>query len=165
MKITIIAACDNNNLIGINGQIPWHLPKDLRRFKDLTMGHAVIMGRGTYESLDRKPLPSRYNIVLTSNPDYDRNRSGVVFVNSHNEALKACTMAGHDEVFIIGGEDVYATALQYADRILLTRIDEEYGALNSEGRRYFPTIPDTFELTYLEGYPKRNITFETWSQK
>jgi dihydrofolate reductase len=165
MNITIIACCDKNGLIGMDGKMPWYIPEELRRFKTLTFGHAVIMGRGTYESMGKKPLPGRYNLVITKKRDYARNREGAIFINSPAEALQACAHSGHEEVFIIGGEKVYKEAFDYADRILLTRLDAEYCPGLAKEIRYFPEIPDHFELDYFERYPKRGITFETWTLK
>ena len=166
MKITIIACCDKNGLIGIDGKIPWHLPEELRRFKTLTLGHAVIMGRGTFQSMNKKPLPGRYNIVLTKDFNYALKHRGDIFTTfSHELALEACARSGHENVFIIGGEKVYKEAFNYADRILLTRLDAEYCPGFADEVKYFPKIPDQFELDYFERYPKRGITFETWRLK
>ena len=155
MKISIIAACDQDRLIGVDGKLPWHIPADLQRFQRLTTGHAVIMGRGTFDSLGRKTLPNRLNVVITRNPDFGRNREGAIFVNGHAEALKACFHSGHEEVFIIGGESIYQEALTYADRIYLTQIFQT--VKGGGNRRYFPSIPRTsvergYRLSKTETY-------------
>lgn len=150
MRISIIAACDKNNLIGLDGGIPWHIPDDLKRFKELTDGHAVVMGRGTFDSIGRNPLPNRFNVVITSNEQFGRNRDGVLFANNHEEALKACAMSFYYDVYIIGGESIYREAMGYADRILLTRIDNEYCPGLAKVARYFPVIGEGFGLEKTE---------------
>jgi len=138
MKINIIAACDRNRLIGADGKIPWYIHKDLKRFKELTMGHAVIMGRSTFESIGRKPLTGRLNVVITSNAEYGRNRDGAIFVSNCEDALKACDLSGQDSVFIIGGQQVYEETMPYADTIYLTKV---YRTIeDGDNRRYFPTV-------------------------
>jgi len=107
MKLIIIAAIANNRVIGKNGAVPWHIPEDLARFKQLTMGHTVIMGRRTFESLDRL-LPNRINIVITSGVI-----NGVHCFPSLDFALQA--LRNEKEVYIIGGGRLYAEALKYAD--------------------------------------------------
>lgn len=164
MRISIIAACDKNNLIGTGGKIPWHIPEDLKRFKEITDGHAVIMGRGTFDSLDRKPLPNRFNVVITSNEGFGRNRDGALFVNSHEDALKACAMSFYYEVYVIGGESVYRDAMDYADRILLTRVDNEYCPGFANDVRHFPAIGDDFKLESTEQCNNDKIRFEVYTK-
>ena len=114
MKVALIAAVADDGTIGHEGKIPWHISEDLKRFKRLTMGHPVIMGRKTYASIG-KPLPGRRNIVLTRHA----RLAGVECFASLDEALKAC---GGATVFIIGGAEVYRTALPLADTLLLTHV-------------------------------------------
>jgi len=123
MTISIIAALGSNRAIGKDNALLWHLPGDLPRFKQLTMGHPVIMGRKTYESIG-KPLPGRLNIVITRNCDF--RAEGVVICHSLNEALEQADAAGSpdNETFIIGGGDIYAQAIDRADRLYLTEVDE-----------------------------------------
>ena len=116
MKIIIIAAIADNGVIGNAGQIPWHISDDLKRFKQLTMGHPVIMGRKTFDSIG-KPLPGRRNIILTRQPGSDH-------FASLEAALKSC---GDETVFIIGGAEVYRTALPVADTLLLTHVKHPGG--------------------------------------
>ena len=118
-------------MIGRAGRLPWHLPADMRRFRELTTGHAVVMGRKTFESLpDRfRPLPNRRNLVLTSRGDYDV--SGIETFQSLQAALAA---AGGD-CFVIGGEQVFREALPVADRLYLTRVRAEV-----EGDAFFPAL-------------------------
>ena len=114
MKVVIIAAIAPDGTIGDAGKIPWHISADLKRFKRLTMGHPVVMGRRTFESLG-KPLPGRRNIVLTRRAALP----GVECFASFHAALQAC---GDATVFIIGGADVYRQALPVADTLLLTHV-------------------------------------------
>jgi dihydrofolate reductase len=117
-RLVLLAALDRNRAIGKDNALPWHLPDDLKRFKRLTLGHPVVMGRRTYESIGR-PLPGRSNIVVTR----DRGLAipGTIVVHSLDEALAAAGAAS--EVFVIGGEQIYALALPLADRLELTEID------------------------------------------
>ncbi len=119
MKVTLIAAMARDRVIGRQGQVPWHLPEDLKRFRRRTIGHAVIMGRKTFESIG-KPLPKRRSIVITRQPDYLHPN---VQVACSLEA--ALALAGHkeDEIFIAGGEQIYQLALPGADRLDLTIVD------------------------------------------
>ena len=117
-RLVLLAALDRDRAIGKDNALPWHLPDDLRRFKRLTLGHPVVMGRKTYESIGR-PLPGRTNIVVTR----DRTLSipGTVIVHSLDEAIAAAGEA--EDVFVIGGEQIYGLALPRADRLELTEID------------------------------------------
>ncbi|MDH3730928.1 MAG: dihydrofolate reductase [Acidimicrobiia bacterium] len=120
--IVLIAAVARNGVIGVAGGLPWSLPADLRRFKRLTVGQTVVMGRATFESIGR-PLPDRVNIVLTRNPDFSAH--DVEVAHSVGEAL---TIAGHGgpesgELFVIGGAAVYEQFLELADRMELTMVD------------------------------------------
>jgi len=125
VKIIIIAAIAKNLVIGKDGKMPWHLSEDLMRFKRLTMGHTLLMGRRTYESLG-KPLAGRRNVVLSSHPV-----SGVESYSSLAEVLQI--LASEEMVFVIGGGDIYRQLLPLADEMYLTLIDREY-----EGDTYFP---------------------------
>ncbi len=116
MKIALIAAVAEDGTIGHAGKTPWHLSDDLKRFKRLTLGHPVVMGRKTYESIG-KPLPGRRNIVLTRQPGPDHFPSLVA-------ALKTC---GDETIFIIGGAEVYRAALPLTDRLLLTHVKHPGG--------------------------------------
>ncbi|OGA13429.1 MAG: hypothetical protein A3G25_19095 [Betaproteobacteria bacterium RIFCSPLOWO2_12_FULL_63_13] len=128
MTVTIIAALSRNRVIGRANRLPWHISDDLKRFKKLTLGHAVIMGRRTYESIGR-PLPGRDNIVVTRSPDF--SAPGCRVVHSFEAALAEVSGAG--EVFVIGGAQIYASALPLADRLQLTEVDAEI-----DGDAYFP---------------------------
>ncbi|MGW8248613.1 MAG: dihydrofolate reductase [Acidiferrobacterales bacterium] len=125
--ISIIAAMDDNRLIGSNNDLPWHLPADLQRVKQLTTGHSIILGRKNYESIGR-PLPGRRNIVITRNPDFEA--PGCVVVNSIKAALEA---AAGDDVFIFGGARIYEQMFDLAERMYLTKIHAAF-----EGDTWFP---------------------------
>ena len=120
--VSLIAALDRKRGIGKGGALPWHLPADLARFKSLTMGHPVIMGRKTHASIG-KALPGRRNIVVTGDPAF--HGLGIERVHSLDEALQ---VAGDGEVFVIGGAAIYRAALLKAHRLYLTKIDGEFGA-------------------------------------
>lgn len=125
MKISIIAAMDEKRGIGKNGELPWHIPADLKRFKDLTTGHTVIMGRKTFESIGH-PLPNRKNIILTRNLSF--NSMGSQISTSLQEAIQLAKDSGEDEVFIIGGGDIFAQAIMFADELYLTIVKGDFGA-------------------------------------
>ncbi len=116
-RLSLIVAVAENGTIGRDGALPWHLPDDLRRFKAVTLGHPIIMGRRTYDSIGR-PLPGRRSIVLSRDPDY--RVDGVEVAGSLDAALRAA--ADQDEVFVIGGAALFDAALPIADRIYLTRV-------------------------------------------
>lgn len=124
MDISIIAALDEAGGIGKDGAIPWHLPDDLKRFKSLTLGHHLITGRKTYESIGR-PLPGRTTIIVTRQQEYAPAGAAlqpVLVAPSFNQALQLARDAGESEVFIIGGSQIYAHALRLATRFYLTRV-------------------------------------------
>lgn len=136
MKLSLIVAVSRNGVIGIDNQLPWHLPEDLKYFKSVTMGKPLIMGRKTYDSIGR-PLPGRTNIVVTRDPSWQA--PGVEVAQSLEVALKlgqsACEAAGADEIMVIGGEQIYRMTLPAADRLYLTQVDAEV-----EGDAFFPEV-------------------------
>ena len=117
MIVSLVVAMSDNGIIGVNNQLPWRLPNDLRRFKAITMGKPIIMGRKTFDSIG-KPLPGRQNIVISRRSDLIIE--GCLVVNSIDSALQSASKS--DEVMIIGGADVYRQALPLAQRIYLTRV-------------------------------------------
>ncbi len=127
-RVSVIAALAKNRVIGIDNRLPWRLPEDLAHFKALTLGHPVLMGRKTFESLGR-PLPGRTNVVITRNPDY--RPEGCMLAASIAEAIVRC--ADSDELFFIGGAELYAQAIDLADRLYLTEVDAEVA-----GDAWFP---------------------------
>lgn len=131
--ITLIAAVSKNNVIGSDGKLPWHLPEDLKRFKELTTGKTVLMGRKTWESIPEKfrPLPNRTNIVITRRPDFSVP-AGVESYASIDDALS--THATSD-LFVIGGAEIYTQTMSRADALEITHVDKDVG-----GDTFFPTI-------------------------
>ena len=120
-RICLVAAMAANRVIGRNNALPWHLPPDLKRFKALTLGHPVVMGRKTYESIG-KPLPGRRNLVITRNRDY--LAAGCEVVHTLDAALTAC--ADDKEIYIIGGAELYRESLPHAQRLEFTEIHAEF---------------------------------------
>ncbi len=133
MEIILIVAMARNRVIGRKNKIPWHIPEEMHHFKTTTMGHAVIMGRKTFESMG-KALPGRFNVVLTRNPDL--HFPGCKTARNFEEGLRCCQ--GLEKVFIIGGRTIYQESIATADTILLSVLDAEY-----EGDTFFPAIPET----------------------
>ena len=132
-RINVIAAMAKNRTIGINNTLPWHLPEDLKHFKTLTMGHHIVMGRKTYESIGR-PLPGRTTVIVSRDPNYQVD--GCVTAPSIDAAIAAC---GDDpEVFFVGGANLYGQVLARADRLYLTEIQADY-----EGGAHFPDLDKT----------------------
>jgi dihydrofolate reductase len=122
MIVSIIAAMDRNRGIGIGNQIPWRLPADLKRFRELTMGHHLIVGRKTFESIG-KALPGRQTIIVTRDRAY--SQAGCLVVHSIEEAIDLARERGEDEIFICGGAEIYAQAMGFADAMYLTLVDAE----------------------------------------
>jgi dihydrofolate reductase len=120
MKIALIVAMSENGVIGDKGKIPWHIREDLQRFKRLTMGRPIIMGRKTYESIG-KPLPGRTNIVLTRSPNFTATPEVLTFAGL-DAALEHCRGQNHDSAFIIGGSKVFQLALPLADKLFVTEV-------------------------------------------
>jgi dihydrofolate reductase len=140
MVISIIAAMDENRIIGRGNRLPWHLPVDLKRFRKLTLGHPIIMGRKTYESIG-KPLDGRKNIVVTRQTLY--SAKGCVVVHNLCSAFAACEDA--EEVFVLGGESLFRDVLPLADKVYLTVVRTRV-----EGDVKFPAVPDELELVSQE---------------
>jgi len=153
----LVAAMTENNVIGQNADMPWHLPADLAHFKNLTSGHAIIMGRRTWESIG-KALPNRFNIVVTRQPQY--KAKGAVVVNSLDEGQQE---AGSRRIFIIGGGEMYAESFARVSHLHLTRIHTML-----DGDTFFPEIDEALwtcqERINRPSDDKNpyNLTFETW---
>jgi dihydrofolate reductase len=153
-------AVADSGVIGRDNGLPWHLPDDLRRFKRLTMGKPIVMGRKTYESIG-KPLPGRHNIVVTRDPNYIRD--GVTVVHDVDAALRAAGDAA--ELMVIGGAELFRLFLPRAGRIHLTRV---HG--NIEGDVMWPALDDTWQLIESEGHAADerhafSMTFEMWEKR
>lgn len=131
MQVTIVVAVARNGVIGAEGDLPWRLPEDLARFKRMTMGETLVMGRKTFESIGR-PLPGRNTIVLTRRPDWAEE--GVEVAGSLEHALAMAAERGQD-LFVAGGAEVYRAALGVADRLELTEVDAE-----PDGDTFFPPV-------------------------
>lgn len=145
--ITLIAACSKNRVIGKDNQLIWHLPEDLKRFKELTTGKTVLMGRKTFESIGR-PLPKRTNIIITSDKNY--KAEGCVIYHDLFEALK------HDkDIVVIGGSQIYQQCLDIAHDIQLTVIDQEF-----EGDAFFPELGINYELIWSEPHQNENYKWQ-----
>nr|AIA17994.1 Dihydrofolate reductase [uncultured bacterium] len=130
MIISAIVAMSQNRVIGVNNQLPWKIPEDLKRFKTLTLGHPVIMGRKTYESIG-KVLPGRENIIITRQPHY--SVPGATVVSSVEEAIRHCE-GKSGEIFMIGGAEIYRQVMPKIQRLYLTLIEKQF-----EGDAFFPT--------------------------
>lgn len=158
---TIVVAMGKNNEIGSNNQLLWHLPKDLKHFKELTSGHPVVMGRKTFESI-RRPLPNRTNIVVSQRKDWFQE--GILIVGSLKEALKFAKKIDED-IFIIGGGEIYKQTIDLCERLKVTRVDAEL-----QGDTFFPEIdPKKWQKTDEVCHEKDdkneyNFCFETWER-
>ncbi|MBK7691058.1 MAG: dihydrofolate reductase [Bacteroidetes bacterium] len=131
MKLSIIVATSLNHVIGVSNQLPWHLPADLKYFKQLTNGHAIVMGRKTFESIGR-PLPNRINIVITRSKSFEVE--GVIVQHSIEDALQYCQ--NMDEVFIIGGDTIYQQMMHLAQTIYVTTVH----TFIENGDAFFPEL-------------------------
>ena len=155
--ISAIAAIGKNRELGFRGKLPWHVPEDLKHFKETTLGRPVIMGRKTFESLGiKKPLPGRLNIVITRNPDYAAE--GALVVSSIEDAIAEARKHDQEEIFIIGGAEIFKLAMHLIDRLYLTVIGGEF-----EADTFFPEYgefgkvisrkeldTDEYRVTFLE---------------
>lgn len=150
-KVSIIAALSKYDRgIGKDGKLLWHIPEDLKHFKKVTMGHPIIMGRKTYESIG-KPLPGRVNIVITRNEDF--RPEGVVVTHSLEEAIEKAQSLDKEEVFVIGGGQIYEQAIGVADKLYLTLIDDQ-----KEADVFFPRYAEFKEIFHENS---RKITYST----
>lgn len=142
MTLSIIAALATNDVIGRDNRLPWHMPADLKRFKQLTTGHHVLMGRKTFDEI-RTPLPGRINVVITRNPGFAAD--GILVASSVDEAVTMAEASHDDEIFVIGGAEIIAQTLHRADRMYLTRIHGE-----PEGDTFFPEFDEVNEWRLVE---------------
>ena len=133
MKVSIIVAVSENNVIGKDNDLIWHFPKDTKFFKDTTLGHHVIMGRKNWESIPEKyrPLPDRKNIIVTRNNNF--KYKGATVVNSIEKAIEVSRASEDEEIFIIGGGEIYKLGFKYVDKLYITEIYAEV-----DGNTYFP---------------------------
>ncbi len=143
MNISIIVAAAENNVIGKDNDMPWRLSADLKRFKKLTMGHHIVMGRKTFESIG-KPLPGRTSVIITRNKDY--KQEGCIVVHSLEEALQTIN---DDEIFVIGGGEIYNMAFEKADKLYLTRVHASL-----EGDTCIPEVNNRWQEVEREDFQK-----------
>jgi dihydrofolate reductase len=159
--ITVIAAVAENNALGKENQLLWHLPDDFKRFKTLTSGHYIIMGRKTFESFP-KPLPNRTHVIVSRQSNYQPE--GCIVVNSLEKAIEACPKT--EEIFVIGGGEIYRQSIKVADKLDLTKVHHSF-----EADTYFPEIDFTqWQLVFEEFHPKDDrhdfsFTFQTYLRK
>lgn len=163
MTISLVVAAAENNSIGKNNQLLWHLPNDLKFFKNTTWGMPVIMGRKTFEAVN-KPLPGRFNIVITRQADW--NADGVIGATDLKDALKKAAATNCNEIFVIGGGEIYKQAIEMADKIYITRV---HAIL--DGDTFFPVIDETkWHLVTNQdfGVDEKHAfaySFQTWERK
>lgn len=154
-RISMVVALGKDNVIGKDNGLLWHLSDDLRRFKEITVGHPVVMGRNTWESIPEKsrPLPGRTNIVVTRNEEYDA--LGAVISHSLGGAMAQAAQApGSEEIFIIGGGELYAAALPHTDRIYLTLVDDD-----TPGTVHFPDYSEFTNVISEEAHEENGYSY------
>ncbi|HUC81711.1 MAG TPA: dihydrofolate reductase [Flavisolibacter sp.] len=163
MTISLLVAASENNVIGKDNQLPWHLPNDLKYFKNLTWGMPILMGRKTFDSIG-KPLPGRKSVVITRNKAWQHE--GVDVVHSIEEAVQKAESYGVKEIFVIGGAEIFTTALPTAKRVYLTRIHQPF-----EGDVFFPELSaDEWQLASSRfcSADEKNAydhTYQVWERK
>lgn len=163
MNITLVVAASENNAIGLNNQLLWHLPKDMRFFKNTTWGMPILMGRKTFESMGSKPLNGRLNIIITRNKNWVSE--DVTVVHTMEEAIALATKFSYNELLVIGGGEIYEMALPLAQKIWLTRVHTTI-----EGDVYFPTLNADWEMVSstqnaADEKHKFSFDFECWKRK
>ncbi len=166
MKLAIIVAASENNVIGKKNKMVWNLPEDMRFFKNTTWGFPVILGRKTYEALGGKPLAGRFNIVITRQPNYGSANPGVQVAPDLAEAIRLAEQTDCKTAFICGGGQIYAESIRQCDFIYITRVKAEL-----DGDAFFPEIPqDIFQLSHSKVVPPDEkhayaMDFQTWTRK
>jgi dihydrofolate reductase len=155
VSVSVVAAVARNGVIGADGGLPWHLPDDLRLFKETTLGHVLVMGRRTYESIGR-PLPGRTTVVVTRRKDWLPGAEEVLVAHGMRDALERAR-AIDDEIFVVGGGELYAAALPHADRLVITFVEQE-----PEGDTTFPDVDwsDWREIAREPGDGWVRVTYE-----
>jgi dihydrofolate reductase len=163
MTISLVVAAAENNAIGKNNQLLWHLPNDLKFFKNITWGMPVVMGRKTFEAVN-KPLPGRFNIVITRQADW--KAAGTITATELNDAIKKAEETNCKEAMIIGGGEIYKQSMAIADIIYITRVHASL-----EGDTFFPAIDETqWQLVSNEDFEKDEkhqyaYSFQKWMRK
>ena len=163
MNITLVVAASENNAIGLNNQLLWHLPKDMRFFKNTTWGMPILMGRKTFESMGSKPLNGRLNIIITRNKNWVNE--DITVVHTLDEAISLATKFSYKELLVIGGGEIYEMALPLAEKIWLTRVHTTI-----EGDVYFPKLNAEWEMVsstqnVADEKHKFSFDFECWKRK
>ena len=158
MRIILIAAVSPGLVIGRDGGLPWHRPDDMRHFMGTTVGHPCIMGRRTYESFPRRPLPGRLNLVVTGNARYEVGAGALVFP-SPDAALDHCRRLNAERAFVLGGEGIYRQMLPGADEMILTHVPDRV-----EGDRHFPAW-DEAEWEIVDSIEKGELRFLTYQRR
>jgi len=163
MNLSLLVAADENNVIGKDNKLPWHLPNDLKYFKNQTWAMPILMGRKTFESIG-KPLQGRKSIIITRNKDWKHD--GVEVVHSVEEAIEKSKEFGVKEIFVIGGAEIFQTAFDQANRIYLTRIHHQF-----DGDVYFPEVSTNewalvqSRFCHADEKNKYPHTFQVWERK
>ena len=163
MKITLVVAASDNNVIGKDNQLLWHLPKDMRFFKNTTWGLPIVMGRKTFESLGSKVLPGRLNLILSNQKNIKTN--GASLVHTLQDAVNIAAQQDYKQLMVIGGGQIYELALPLAHTIMLTRVHTTI-----EGDAFFPTLNEDWvkkESTFYNSDEKHSYSFdiECWQRK
>jgi dihydrofolate reductase len=163
MILSLLLAADENNVIGKDNQLPWHLPNDLKYFKNQTWAMPILMGRKTFESIG-KPLQGRKSIVVTRNKEWKHD--GVEVVHSVAQAIEKAKEFGVKEIFVIGGAEIFQTAFEQANRVYLTRIHHQF-----DGDAYFPNVSEKdwslvqSRFCAADEKNKYDHTFQVWERK
>lgn len=158
--ITMIAAIAENNALGKDNDLLWHLPDDFKRFKQITSGHYIIMGRKTFESFP-KPLPNRTHVIITRQKNY--NPEGCIVVGSMEKAIEACPK--NEDIFIIGGGEIYTLGMKFSDSLEITRVHESF-----EADAFFPEIDlSVWKMIFEEYHPadekhKYDFSYQTFTK-
>lgn len=163
MILSLLVAADENNIIGKDNKLPWHLPNDLKYFKNQTWAMPILMGRKTFESIG-KPLQGRKSIVVTRNKEWKHD--GVEVVHSVAQAIEKAKEFGVKEIFVIGGAEIFQTAFEQANRVYLTRIHNQF-----DGDAYFPNVSEKdwslvqSRFCAADEKNKYDHTFQVWERK
>jgi dihydrofolate reductase len=166
MIISLVVAASENNAIGKDNKLLWHLPNDMKFFKNTTWGMPVVMGRKTFDALAGEPLPGRFNFVITRQKDWKPGNEKVTVTSNLTQALEAAVATDCKETFVIGGGEIYKESMPIADRIYMTRVHA-----NLEGDTYFPVIDEQqWQLTDDRDFPADEkhaypYSFQIWERK
>jgi dihydrofolate reductase len=166
MIISLIVAASENNAIGKDNKLLWHLPNDMKFFKNTTWGMPIVMGRKTYQALAGEPLPGRFNFVITRQNDWRPRNEKITVVSSLQQAIDGAKATDCKETFVIGGGEIYKEALSVADRIYMTRVHTVL-----DGDTYFPSIDEKqWRLTDNRDFPADEkhdyaYSFQVWERK